>query len=56
MGTMEYKGYRGAVRYSAEKSVNAWIGDTLEEATKPARSDTARGQGKRRTAARKAAG
>ena len=40
---------------SAEKSVNSWIADTLEAATKPRRSDAGTGRKKRR-AARKATG
>jgi predicted HicB family RNase H-like nuclease len=40
---------------SAAKSVNSWIADALEAATKPGRSDAARSQKKRR-AARKATG
>jgi predicted HicB family RNase H-like nuclease len=40
---------------SEAKSVNSWIADALEAATKPRRSDAARSQKKRR-AARKATG
>ena len=40
---------------SESKSVNSWIADALEAATKPSRSDAARSQKKRR-AARKATG
>ncbi|MEN8184435.1 MAG: type II toxin-antitoxin system HicB family antitoxin [Myxococcota bacterium] len=40
---------------SAAKSVNSWIADTLEAATKPRRPDAGRGRKKRR-AARKATG
>ncbi len=40
---------------SEAKSVNSWIADALEAATKPGRSDAARSQKKRR-AARKATG
>ena len=40
---------------SAAKSVNSWIAETLEAATKPTRSDAARSRKKRR-AARKATG
>ena len=40
---------------SAAKSVNSWIADTLEAATKPRRSEAARSRKKRR-AARKATG